>query len=332
MRVVLLAANHGRWTAKGAAPNTENGVEAWIYAFEGDYISYDEVRPKDIQQYDIVIANTNHVEINYLLKIAALAETRPPSVKWVSLIEGSATDYLSPSADIRRVLDASDFVNVINKHTVSFFQAMTSTTCEYIGIPYPVDNVVKLRVPIEKRHRVFICPMLHKRWNDYFVAKHLGLEYYGYEKRISRRFNTIKENLIVHRSFNATKYFELVKKAYADKSLRVYQDVSIHQYLVDNAAALLWINLDDRFTWGRYVIDAAALQVPIITTSSTGHAEDFFPHTTLKHEFQIKEAIELGKRLINDPDFYKMVAEVPEEKLEKLKYKPMKEKLLSYLR
>lgn len=47
MRVVLLAANHGRWTAKGAAPNTENGVEAWIYAFEGDYISYDEVRPKE---------------------------------------------------------------------------------------------------------------------------------------------------------------------------------------------------------------------------------------------------------------------------------------------
>jgi hypothetical protein len=149
MRVVLLSSNRGRWSAKGQNHTTENGVEAWVYAFEGDYIGYDEVTPKDIQQYDLVIANTNHIGINYLPKILSLAEAQPKSVKWVSLIEGSATDYLKPMPFIRRVLDASDFVNVINRHTLSFFQALTSTPCEYIGIPYPIDTIIKLRVPIE---------------------------------------------------------------------------------------------------------------------------------------------------------------------------------------
>jgi hypothetical protein len=332
MRVVLLSSNRGRWSAKGQNHTTENGVEAWVYAFEGDYIGYDEVTPKDIQQYDLVIANTNHIGINYLPKILSLAEARPKSVKWVSLIEGSATDYLKPMPFIRRVLDASDFVNVINRHTLSFFQALTSTPCEYIGIPYPIDTIIKLRVPIEKRlRRAFICPMLPKRWNDYLVAKNLGVEFYGYERRISRKLSTIKETWLLHRSLNANKYFEFVQSVYADDALTIRREVGIAQYLTDNASALLWINLDDRFTWGRYVLDAAALHVPIITTRCTGHAEDLFPHTTLEHEFQIKEAIELGKRLLSDEAFYKMVAEVPEEKLEQFRSDTLKEKLLSQI-
>jgi len=68
MRVVLLSSNRGRWSAKGQKHTTENGVEAWVYAFEGDYIGYDEVTPKDIQQYDLVIANTNHIGINFICR------------------------------------------------------------------------------------------------------------------------------------------------------------------------------------------------------------------------------------------------------------------------
>lgn len=332
MRALLMASTRGRWPAKGRQYGTENGVEAWVYAFEGNYIGYDEATSKDIAEYDLVIANTNHIGVNYLPKIVSLAETRPASVKWVSLIEGSATDYLKPLPLIRRALDASDFVNVINRYTVSFFQALTSKPCKYIGIPYPVQNVIKLRVPIEKRlRRAFICPMLSKRWNDYFVAKNLGIEYYGYEKRITRKFGTIKENWVVHRSFNPNKYHDFVKKVYADEALTIYREVGIEQYLADNASSLLWINLDDRFTWGRYVLDAAALQVPIITTRSTGHAEELFPHTTLENEFQLKEAVELGKRLLDDSTFYRTVAEVSEEKLQQFSHHVMKEKLLSYL-
>ena len=38
-----------------------NGVEAWVYAMNGDYIGENTITEKDIARYDIVICNTNEV-------------------------------------------------------------------------------------------------------------------------------------------------------------------------------------------------------------------------------------------------------------------------------
>jgi hypothetical protein len=82
---------------------------------------------------------------------------------------------------------------------------------------------------------------------------------------------------------------------------------------LQNADAFFWLNLDPRFTWARYVLDAAALGIPIITTVSTGHGETLFPYTTLADEYQLGTAIELGKRLLEDSAFYRSVTEYAEE-------------------
>ena len=91
------------------------------------------------------------------------------------------------------------------------------------------------------------------------------------------------------------------------------------------------MNLDSRYTWGRYVLDAAALCIPIITTTATYHGPIFFPETTVPHAMDIDRAIEIGKRLTSDRDFYQHVAFYPAGKMEFLGAEPMKRVLLDAL-
>lgn len=333
-RVALIGYNSGKWSSQEHAHNipTDTGVEAWVHAFNGDYIHYARATPADIQKYDIIIANTDFVVINWLPKLIELSQARPASAKWVCLMEGSGGDYIKPHPHVRAALDTADLVNCINEYALPLIRRLTKTRTEYIGLPYPVDGVGQYVVPIEKREReTFICPLLYKRWTDYLVAKEIGLPYYGYVTHITRKPKLFLENLRRHGSLSPHKYLNAVKRIYNDSALDIRREVGLNESFGLNNAAALWINLDDRYTWGRYVLDAAALQIPIISTRSTGHAPHLFPHTTLADEFQLDEAVAIGKRLVQDADFYKEVAAYPVGKMEQLKAEPMKKKLLTAL-
>lgn len=332
-KVLVIAGIRERWSAKERQQQaaTMNGVESWVYAFNGDYIGENSVTSDDIARYDIVIGNTNYIrQAKHAEKLLTLINNRPTHTKWITLIEGCASDYLIPSPYIKTIFDSSDMVNCINRHSLPFLQSLTSTKVEYIGIPYPVDEIVKLRIPIEKRNKsIFCCGLLLKRWNDYHVAKQLGLSYYGYERGFSRKLKYIAKNWSEHRSiFNQNKAFDTVRHIYNDPNLQIRKIASQNDYFSDNANAYMWLNLDDRYTWGRYVLDAAALGIPIISTDSTGHAAELFPLTTLNNEYNIEKAVELGKKLIEDFDFYKAVADYPFGKMEHLRPVMMRTKLL----
>jgi hypothetical protein len=102
-------------------------------------------------------------------------------------------------------------------------------------------------------------------------------------------------------------------------------------YLREHSGSYLWINLDSRCTWSRFVLDAAALGIPIITTPSTSHGELLFPVTTVAHGMDIERTVELGKRLASDRDFYEQVARYPSDKMDFLRAEPMKRTLLRAL-
>src|SRR5436189_6315465 len=106
-RVLLLGGNRGKWSAGDRlndAP-TMNGIEAWVYAFDGDYIEGAAAQVKDIQGYDIIIANYNFSEAKHFL---SLCQNRDSKSKWVTLIEGDALDYLKPQAFMLELMDSSD--------------------------------------------------------------------------------------------------------------------------------------------------------------------------------------------------------------------------------
>lgn len=335
-KVLVISGIRERWKASERHNDaaTMNGVEAWVYAMNGDYIGENTITEKDITRYDIVICNTNEVYTpRRVEKLLRLCESRPSHTQWVTLIEGSASDYLIPSQKVRNLLQSSSLINCINRHSVPLFRALSSTPTEYIGIPYPLDEIVRYRVPIEQRiKKVLCCGLLLKRWNDYYAAKSTGLAYYGYERGFSRKLRYMVKNWQTHRAvFNNKKAFQTIDAIYQDPQLEIRKLSSLHDYFSHNAYAWLWINLDDRYTWGRYVLDAAALGIPIISTPSTGHAPELFPLTMVDTPFSLDKATELAKTLVNDREFYQTVADYPLAKMDYLRPENMKNTLLSYL-
>lgn len=333
LKVLVLGGTKGRWSYKDSLHNEDfmNGIESWVFAFKGDYIGSLEANSNDISQYDIVIANSNYNK-KYFTHLIKLQKARPKHTKWVTLLEGNGSDYFKPNPLLIELFDNSDLINIINKYTLPFFQKLTSTKVEFIGIPYPVDSISKKAIPIEERDKsIFICPWLLSRQSEYLVAKEINLDYFGYEKRITRRFNTIVSNFRTHGSNSPYHNLRKVHKIYKDEKLKVKKEISLNEHFEVNRNSYLWLNFDDRFTWGRYVLDAAALQIPIITTKSTGHADELFPYTCLEHEYELDKAIELGKRLVEDKEFYQQVSQYPVGKMEHLKADTLKLKLLSAL-
>jgi hypothetical protein len=305
------------------------GIESWVYAFKGIYQPIIKTKLNDLNNYDIIIGNSNlGVELS---KSIFLSENRPENVKWITLMEGSACDYQFPNPKILKLFESSDLVNCININSISFFKNLTKTKVEYIGMPYPVDLISKYRIPIEKRRKeILICSIASKRINDVLAAKRIGLPYICSELEISRK----PKNIIKFIKNKSMQKDILMQKAilyHNDKCMSIRGLLPISEHFKKNNSSYLWLNLDTRYTWGRYVLDAAVLQIPIITTKSTGHGSLLFPDTCLDNEFQIDKAIELGKRLLNDSEFYKKVAEYPEDKLDIYKPEAMIKKLLEAL-
>lgn len=310
-KVLLLHGNRGRWSARDRPEQAlwENSCEAWIFAFNGDFINSSEATLSDIQGYDIIIANTDPSALKHLLE---LSDARPSSTKWVTLLEGDSLEYIKPRPYIRDLLDNSDLVNCINKYTLSFFKKLTTAKVEYLGFPYPAESIRALSTPISRRRKeIFLAPMLLGRWLEYFCLKDAGLPLYGYERKLSRKLRTVFKHLRNHRSLDPDYFHNKVRSYYNDPSLKIMRETPLADFFRHNGGAFLWFNLDPRYTWGRYILDAAALQVPIIATRSTGHAETFFPKTMVETEFDVDQAYDLVQRLISDKDFYEEVATVP---------------------
>jgi hypothetical protein len=325
----VLGGNPGAWTAKEHAFEAEynNGIEAWVFAFGGDYSCGGTLDPKRLANYDIIIGNTN---FPYLENLRSYISEKPQNVKWVSLIEGSMLEYLPPHQVIKDILDGSDLVNVINKHSLDFFKSLTSSRTEYIGIPHPSEAIRKFTTPIEKRRKeIMLCSFPVKRQSDYLAAKGLGVDLLAFEKRISRKLTNLRSQYREYGTFDPEVRMNRAKKYYS--GLTIERERPMKEYFEKSGGAMLWMNLDERYTWGRNILDAAALQVPVISTPSTAHTLDLFPELTVPTPFSITEAKELAKRLLEDNDFYKKVSTISLNRLEEFSPSRMKEKLLSCL-
>lgn len=334
-RFLLLGGNGGKWNAldRPNGINECNGIEAWCYAFKGDYRNTLDAKPGDIKNYDIVMVNLNYLsKARQFEHILRLTESRSSDTKWIAMIEGSATDYLKPNRQLSELFSMCDLVNVINEPSLPYFKTITDTRAEFIGIPYPVDSVAGYKTPVEKRKRkAFMSAFLLSRYCDYLVVKNSGLDYFGFEYRIKRTLKRLKYNLSTYGSLKKYNQLEKAGRIYNDSKLKIFSDMFFADYLGTISDSYIAVNLDFRYTWSRFVIDSAVLGIPMITTKSTGHGQLFYPETTIDNEFQISRAIELRDMLLNDFDFYRRVAEYPADKLDWLKHQNMKEKLMNSL-
>lgn len=337
-RVLVSGWKDGRWAAKGRTVDEAlaTGVQSWVYAFDGDYVGHRELTRADLESHDVVIVNMSRP----FAPLVRLAGERPATTRWVSLVEFSAHEYFLPQRDLKALLDSSDLVDVINRHSLPLFRALTRSRVEYIGMPYPVDGVGRLSVPVEaRRQRIFLCAHLSRQWNEYLAARAIGLPHYGYEIEAPRPRGRARLAALVRtrawrwdRAAPIRAARALYRELFDDQALGVTtytKDPT--SYFTENADARFWISLDSRYTWSRFVLDAAALRVPLITTAATSHGELLFPETTVAHAMDLDRVIDLGRRLSTDPDFYARVAAYPADRMDFLRAGPMKRALLGAL-
>jgi hypothetical protein len=280
-----------------------NGVEQWAHALQSDWMQCSSATLPKLAWYGLVVANLNFSEWEPLLR---LAEGRPASQKWVSVIEGDALCYLEPNQTLRRLLNSSDLVLTINRRTHDYFASLTETKCSAIGIPYPVDFVRGLATPVEGRKPgILVCPRANAG-PSMKVAESLGLPIHVYVKHLSRQLKNIPL-MLKHGATDRNLYRNLYEQQNPDHVAKT--EGTLPEFWKAEGEIKLWVNLDPRFTWARFVLDAACLGVPMITTVSTGHAERLFPKTMVDDVFCVQDAIEIGERLIGDPEFYREVSE-----------------------
>lgn len=278
-KTLMIAASHDESWMGDALPwdrqDFWSGPEALCFPFNAKYKPTDLVTAVDLAHCDLIIANLDRRHIDQLIR---LQQQRGPNVKWVSLIERCATDYLPADPRIKQLLDGSDLINVINKHSLGFFRALTTARCEYIGIPYPAEGIRhRFSIPLEERKNYIMLPpyvdppgITHNA--SYLAARVAKLPMYGAQQD---KYN-----------YGDINYHSLPYQEPLD-------------YLKLEAESIAFVNLDHRYTWGRNVLDCAALGVPCIATKATGHAEDFFPSLMVNNEFCIEEAANNLKSLLN---------------------------------
>jgi hypothetical protein len=334
MKTLLLGGNTGFWRAEERAYERDvmSGIEAWVFAMDGDHCNTLDATPELVDQYDLIIANTNGGF--YPGKQLALQNGRRSGIKWVSLIEGCATDYLTPNYTQKKIFEASDLVNVINRHSLDFFRIYTTARCEYIGIPYPAASIRKKFTPGE-RCDVWTPSNFYNDRNPCSsvlaalpVIERHGRQCHGFKRKpaVKRRWHSF-----LHKPRIDPKSAEPLFAGLLN-SVVFHDEVGLGDYFKTlSETVYAFVNLDHRYTWARNVLDCAALQIPCIATRSTGHVEDFFPALTVEDEFSVRKTRELLERLYSDEEFYKSCASVPIELLEPLSHENMKRKLLAAL-
>lgn len=326
--MVLIGGDRGTWSAQHAdAPHRHtNGIYAWVHAFGGRYVGPPFSNFAALQENELVIAN---LEPTLLREFRRLATSRPKGVQWVSLIEGSAERYFEPMSDLAEILDASDLVMTVNARTEAFFQAMTTTPVKTIGIPYPVEHLQSIRQPYDKNGAVLVCPMSLDE-PSLLVASALDRKIIAFAPKLSRKAKNVKR-FIASRSTSSSLLIDEKSNRYGQNS-EIFAQTSVEQFWEIASQCSLWINLDPRWTWSRYVLDAAALGIPMLTTVQTVHGQTLFPQTTVNSPFDVPKAVEIGRRILADDPFCDNVRNFAQSRLGEYGREPTMARIRAALR
>jgi hypothetical protein len=95
-----------------------------------------------------------------------------------------------------------------------------------------------------------------------------------------------------------------------------HQRTNWKNYLVELSKADLMIDMNNRETVGRNSLDCAALGIPCISTSRSDLHERLYPTLTCRDPWDVDQAVELAKRLIQDQTFCESASAFAKQSLE----------------
>lgn len=308
------------WSASDANPPHLNStsVEQWVHCLNGVHIGGDTTPSFDPAQFDLIIANLNK---QHWPAFARLLKQRKGTTKWLALIEWDISMYAEPNEDLFTILRNCDLVGTINRHTTDYFDWLSGGKARWVGVPYPVNRIAQFRKPFESRTKKILCTMRDPQGYSIAAISRAGQSAVVPIPSVGRSLSNWKEFAAAGR---------VAKDIRVQQAAKTYDGNQAEFVVAPNDEAWYefasqfgtWVNLDPRFTWARSVLDAAALEIPIVSTSSTDHASELFPALAVTHACQTGEAAFLIRKAIENPEWAHQQAVVARKKLES-EYSPV---------
>lgn len=312
-RVLMVDSRKESWSASDANPPHLNStsVEQWVHLLNGSHIGGDTTPSFNPAQFDLVIANLNK---QHWPTFARMIKNRTGQTKWLALVEWDISMYGEPTSDLLTILRGCDVVGTINRHTTDYFNWLSEGRAHWVGVPYPVERIGKYRVPLSARNGKVLCTMRDPQGYSLAAICSSGSQGVVPVPAVGRSLSNWRE-------FAAAG--QVRKDVRVAKAQSIYDESGLDFVLAKNDEAWYefaaqfsaWVNLDPRFTWARSVLDAAALEIPIISTSTTDHASELFPALTVTHACQVGEAAQLLRKVMENPEWAHQQAVVAGKKL-----------------
>ena len=211
----------------------------------------------------------------------------------------------------KEMLDMCDLIGVINEKAVEPMQTLTTTKVSYIGLPYPLAWAKQQLKDVKKNDLIELGNMNVGVGVPYNILVFKKLDCNGVFY-----FNPGPERNIIQNL--------------AGGNLKCLQPKGYQDYFREHISNFCALHVDIRYTVGRYPLDCAAANIPLVGTPYAQSQGHLYPETSVNH-WEIEKAVGLVKRLYFDSAFYDHVVEYANEKIKDFDIDITRERLLNAL-
>lgn len=297
MRTCLLGQAHTRPAHRWLEP--VNDSREWMRVLGGgDVLNYQQVvaRPEMLSDYDIAI-----VELTPKThRLPRFIKRHAPSVFCIGLIEGRveyvvrSNEEMEGLFDFCQIVDDADMLGVLVERTVPYYRlyARRPERVQWIGVPYPKDWTDRQQVsPSSARELILELGSAMDSRNG--IANLLVL------RELQRRFPALQGRVycFVERERQMVETLGIRAEFRRPRRWRDYYRDHLNCFAV--------LCMDDRRTWGRYVLDCASARMPFVGSNLSHCGEragvltcdPFDTDTALRHLSElIEERLAGGSR------------------------------------
>lgn len=256
MRTCLLGQAHTRSARRWLEP--VNDSREWMRVLGGgDVLNYQHVvaRPELLSEYDIAIVELTPK--THLLP--RLIKRHAPSVFCLGLIEGRVEYVVRSNQEMEglfefcQIVDDVDMLGVLVERTVPYYRLYTRRPerVQWIGVPYPKDWTDEQQVSpaVDGELTLELGSAMDSRNG---IANLLVL------RELQRRFPALQGRV----------YCFVERERQMVEALGIRADFRRprrwRDYYRDHLSCFAVLCMDDRRTWGRYVLDCASARMPFV--------------------------------------------------------------------
>jgi hypothetical protein len=286
-----------------------NECRSWAYTFSGDVRCGRTINDYGVfDQYQIVLIELTANMIDVCI------ELKKQTKCFVIGVPESEIVPLWPLATLKKykeMLDMCDLVGVINEKALEPLRALTSSKVEFVGLPYPLAWAKQQIKDVKKNNLIELGNMNVGVGVPYNILVFNKLDCNGIFY-----FNPGPERNIIHSLTN--------------NRLKCLQPKGYQDYFREHIFSFCGLHMDIRHTVGRFGLDCAASNTPLVGTHYSQSQGHLFPEISVNH-WEIEKAVSLVKRLYFDSAFYDHIVEYANEKIKDFDIDVTRERLLNYL-